>query len=108
MKTVIIDKYLAYNFHDSTLESLNIIPSNKFDNDNAEISIKISDPDNKEINIVFHECANIAFNADFDVLKDNSGFGNTSHTEATDDFQYIKNIIQESEERTNIEYENLP
>ena len=107
MKTKIIDKYLNYNFHDSTLESLNIRPSNKYDNEKATINIKVSDPNKKDINIIFHECANLSFNADFDTLKDNSGFGNTSHTEATDDIQYLTKVIQNAVDHINIEYEGL-
>jgi len=108
MKTQsLIEKFRELNFHDYGFEKATILPSN-YEVPESKIEVVLSNlDDDSSVKITFLGCGNIKFNADFDILKDNAGFGNTSHLGAQNDTTKLKEIISEQQALANIEYEAI-
>jgi len=99
--------FREYNFHDSTIESMEISPSTSYGQEKANIVISLLDPQGQKIEIMFKDCKNISFSVDFDLLKDNSGFGNLSHADVKTNSKYLIKLIKKIEALSNIEYKNM-
>ena len=105
--TTIPTQFQKFNFHDSTIENIEIIPSISYGRKKAKIILIFKGEDGKNYKLQFTDCRNIQLSADFDLLKDNSGFGNTSHSEATYKPKKLIKLIKEIEQISNIEYEGI-
>ena len=65
----------------------------------------MEDYDTKElIQIIFEHPGNISFTGDFDVLVNNAGFGNTSHTKASTNSEHILRTIKRQKSKWNVKY----
>lgn len=100
-------QFKKHNFHDSTLEEMEIKSSLSYGREKAQIILNLSDPEGKKIKLTFKDCKNISLSADFDLLRDNSGAGNTSHTGVITKPKKIIKLIKDIEQSSNIEYLNM-
>lgn len=94
----------AHRFHDDTVLDMRISPSRsrtRF----SKIVIDFAEDDTGRLKqLTFTGCANVSLTADFDVLTDNAGFGNTSHVQACCESDKIKNFLAEQIDDLNIDY----
>jgi hypothetical protein len=100
----IVETFNSYNFHDDTIMNMQIVPST-IQGRYSRIVLDFEDDDTgKLLQLTITGCANISLVADFDVLKDNSGFGNTNWTEAIYDEKRIKDLMSKQINELNVEY----
>ena len=102
--TSIAKKFQKLNFHDSTIEDIRIIPSSSYGVQKAKIIVSFQDEDGNNNELEFADCRNIQLSVDFDLLKDNSGFGNTSRSESITKPQKLIKLIRQIDQASNIEY----
>ncbi len=107
MNNEIVKNFEEYNFHDCTIELVQIEPSTSYGTKTASITVKLSETENQLVEIEFKDCRNISFSCDFDILKDNSGSGNTSHSGILSSRDGLIDLIKKIETRSNIEYQNI-
>lgn len=98
------ESFLEHNFHDAVLKGIHVNPGQSRGS-RSTVRVTLLDYDEDQIiDIRFNHAGNISFVGDFDVLRDNSGAGNTSHTEATEDPEIHIKIIKKQQKAWNVGY----
>jgi len=99
------EKFLQHNFHDALLKEIRVCPASSR-REQSSVVVTLFDYDqNKYIDIKFLKAGNISFVGDFDVLVDNAGFGNTSHTKAVSEPDKLMKAVNNSRKSWNISYD---
>lgn len=102
-----VERFLDHNFHDALLRSVSVVPPRTSRHHGTVMIILEDFETNGIIELKFISPSSFEFISDFDVLKDNAGFGNTSHTEADSDQERIIQYMRRIEGKTNTEYINM-
>jgi hypothetical protein len=103
-KDIMAKRFLKHNFHDTLLKAIHIEPAEDRKS-KSSVEVVLEDYDTNElIEIIFEQPGNISFTGDFDVLLDNAGFGNTSHTKASTDPDKILRTINRQKSKWNVKY----
>ena len=103
-KSDISSRFLKHNFHDALLKGIHIEPAGDR-RSKSKVQVELEDYDTDElIEITFIQPGNISFTGDFDVLLDNAGFGNTSHTKTSTERDSILRTIDTHKKKWNIKY----
>lgn len=98
------ENFLEHNFHDAILKDIRVIPGQSR-GARSIVRVTLLDYDEDQIiNIRFANAGNISFVGDFDVLRDNVGAGNTSHTEAISDPDKHAKTIKRHQKSWNVGY----
>lgn len=99
------EDFLQHNFHDALLKEIRVCPA-RSRGAKSSVRVTLEDYDeNQLIEIQFIDPGNISFIGDFDVLRDNAGFGNTSHTKTiSDPAKHLKTITQH-QKKWNVQYD---
>ncbi len=100
-----VKKFQKINLHDATIEDIEITPPTEINGKKAEITLLFQTEREVFASLRFADCKNIQFLADFDLLRDNAGFGNTSHLAATRKPMQLIKLINKIEKASNIEYD---
>ncbi len=104
----IVHRFLEHNFHDAVLISVSVL-SPRTSRHSGRLTVLLEDADtDNTIELKFVSPAAFEFTGDFDVLRDNAGMGNTSHTEAESNQKSIVEIVRRIEQKTNVEYLSMP
>lgn len=104
-KTEIANRFLKHNFHDALLKGIRIEPAGDR-RSKSVVQVVLEDYDTNElIQITFIQPGNISFTGDFEVLLDNAGFGNTSHTKTSVDGASVLRTINSHKTKWNVKYD---
>lgn len=99
------ENFLQYNFHDALLKEIRIKPA-RSRGAKSIVCVVLQDYDEEQLfEIRFANPGNISLIGDFDVLRDNAGFGNTSHTEAISDAEKHLKTIKQHQKKWNVQYQ---
>jgi hypothetical protein len=103
-KDKITKRFLRHNFHDALLKEIHIQPA-KDQKDKSSVEVFLEDYETNDlIQIIFEQPGNISFVADFDILRDNAGFGNTHSTNVVTDSAHILRTINSQKSKWNVTY----
>jgi hypothetical protein len=98
------ERFLEHNFHDAVLKGIQAIPGQSR-RARSMVRVTLLDYDEDQvIDIKFIHAGNISFVGDFDVLRDNAGAGNTSHTEAVSAPETHIKTIKRHQKAWNVRY----
>lgn len=98
------ESFLEHNFHDAVLKGIQVIPGQSR-RARSVVRVTLIDYDEDQvIDIRFVHAGNISFVGDFDVLRDNAGAGNTSHTKAISDTENHIKTIKKHQKAWNVGY----
>jgi hypothetical protein len=99
-----IESFLEHNFHDAVLKDIKVTPGRRRVAKSVVRVTLIDHGKDQVIDIRFIHAGNISFVGDFDVLRDNAGAGNTSHTEAKSDPEAHIKTIKRQQRAWNVGY----
>jgi len=102
----IVDEFNKHHFHDDILLNITISPSELQRRYSKIVFDLDEDCTGKLRQLTLSGCANISMIADFDVLKDNAGSGNTEWIDASCDSEKITTLLESQIDRLNIEYDD--
>lgn len=101
----ITDTFCHRNFHDCLLESVHLLSAQTTGRQSVEVIIK--DRHNGKFHtITFIDAGNIALAGDMDVMRDNTRFGNISHSTASADTMQMLKMVQDQRKEWHVEYKN--